>query len=83
MSGQTLRTSPSGDDASESDFEVAIELPDKFMRRDMVANMGNMSIYRMSGFNGDGVINEMDRRRSSPGAAATSSCSGWPGRAGR
>jgi hypothetical protein len=59
MSGQSLRTSPSGM-TTEGDFEVNIELPDKFMRRDMVANMGNMSIYRMSGFNGDGVINEMD-----------------------
>ncbi len=30
------------------------------MRRDVVVNMGNMSIYRNSGFNGDGVINEID-----------------------
>jgi hypothetical protein len=60
MTGQSLRTSPSGTTVG-GDIEVAIELPDKFMRRDMVANMGNMSIYRMSGFNGDGVINEMDQ----------------------
>ena len=59
MSGQSLRTSPGGL-TTESDFEATIELPDKFVRRDMVANMGNMSIYRMSGFNGDGLINEMD-----------------------
>lgn len=59
MSGQSLRTSPGGM-TTESDFEATIELPDKFVRRDMVANMGNMSIYRMSGFNGDGLINEMD-----------------------
>ena len=60
MSGQSLRTNPSGTTVG-GDIEVAIALPDKFMRRDMVANMGNMSIYRVSGFNGDGVINEMDQ----------------------
>ena len=54
-----MRISPAGT-STESDFEVAIELPDKFMRRDVVVNMGNMSIYRNSGFNGDGVINEID-----------------------
>ena len=60
LSGQSLRTNPSGTTVG-GDIEVAIALPDKFMRRDMVANMGNMSIYRVSGFNGDGVINEMDQ----------------------
>jgi hypothetical protein len=59
IEGRTLRISPAGT-TTESDFEIAIELPDKFMRRDAVVNMGNMSIYRNSGFNGDGVINEMD-----------------------
>ncbi len=59
MTGRALRTSPGGI-TTEGDFDVAIELPDKFVRRDMVANMGNMSAYRISGFNGDGVINEMD-----------------------
>jgi hypothetical protein len=59
IEGRTLRISPAGT-TTESDFELAIELPDKFMRRDAVVNMGNMSIYRNSGFNGDGVINEMD-----------------------
>ena len=60
MTGRTLRTAPSGL-TMEGDFEATIALPDKFVRRDMVANLGNMSIYRMSGFNGDGVINEMDQ----------------------
>jgi hypothetical protein len=59
IEGRSLRISAAGT-STESDFEVAIELPDKFMRRDAVVNMGNMSIYRNSGFNGDGVINEMD-----------------------
>jgi hypothetical protein len=59
IAGRSLRTNPAGT-STESEFEVAIELPDKYMRRDAVVNMGNMSIYRTSGFNGDGVINEMD-----------------------
>jgi hypothetical protein len=59
IEGRTLRISPAGT-STESDFEVSIELPDRFMRRDAVVNMGNMSIYRNSGFNGDGLINEMD-----------------------
>jgi hypothetical protein len=59
IEGRSLRISPAGT-STESDFEVAIELPDRFMRRDAVVNMGNMSIYRNSGFNGEGLINEMD-----------------------
>jgi hypothetical protein len=59
IEGRTLRIGPDGT-SSESSFELAVELPDKFMRRDAVVNMGNMSIYRNSGFNGDGVINEID-----------------------
>jgi hypothetical protein len=59
IEGRAMRISPAGT-STESEFEVAIELPDKFMRRDVLASMGNMSIYRHSGFNGDGVINEVD-----------------------
>jgi hypothetical protein len=59
IEGRAMRIRPDGT-STESDFEVAIELPDRFMRREVVVNMGNMSIYRNSGFNGDGVINEID-----------------------
>jgi hypothetical protein len=59
IEGRAMRISPAGT-STESEFEAAIELPDKFMRRDVLASMGNMSIYRNSGFNGDGVINEID-----------------------
>lgn len=59
IEGRALRTNPAGA-TTESEFEVALELPDKYMRRDAVINMGNMSIYRTSGFNGDGVIDETD-----------------------
>jgi hypothetical protein len=59
VTGRSLRTTPNGS-STEGDFEMAFELPDKFVRRDVLAAMGNMSVYRMSGFNGDGVINEID-----------------------
>lgn len=58
--GRTLRTSPTGT-TSENEFELAMELPDKYMMRSVLANMGNMSVYRNSGFNGDGLINLMDQ----------------------
>ncbi len=60
FTGRTLRTGQAGN-TIESDFEAAVAFPDRFVRRDVVANMGNMSIYRVSGFNGDGVIFEMDQ----------------------
>lgn len=60
VTGRAQRTNPSGT-STEQEFEMAIELPDKFMRRDVVMSMGNMSVYRTSGFNGDGVINEIDQ----------------------
>ncbi len=57
--GRTVRTMPNGN-TMEGDFEMALELPDKFVRRDVMAAMGNMSVYRLSGFNGDGLISETD-----------------------
>jgi hypothetical protein len=59
MTGRTQRSRPDGT-SSEFAFEMFMELPDKFMKRDVVAAMGPTSIYRMSGFNGDGLINEVD-----------------------
>jgi len=90
-----MRIRPDGT-STESDFEVAIELPDRFMRREVVVNMGNMSIYRNSGFNGDGVINEIDAppqlaggggnvvmfRSAGPGGATFTSGPGGAGIAG-
>jgi hypothetical protein len=95
IEGRAMRISPAGT-STESEFEVAIELPDKFMRRDVLASMGNMSIYRNSGFNGDGVINEIDAppqlgggggnvvmfRTAGPGGATFTSGSGGAGMAG-
>ena len=59
IEGRTLRTNQAGATV-ENEFEMAFEFPDKFMRKDVVAPMGNMSVYRTSGFNGDGIINEID-----------------------
>jgi hypothetical protein len=57
--GKSARTTSSGG-STEGEVEWAMELPDKYVTRSVVANMGSMSIYRNSGFNGDGVINEME-----------------------
>jgi hypothetical protein len=57
--GRSQRTRPDGT-TSENAFELLMELPDKFMKRDVVMAMGSTSVYRMSGFNGEGLINEVD-----------------------
>jgi hypothetical protein len=58
--GRILRTTPNGN-TTENEFEVALELPDKYLMRSVLAAMGNMSVYRNSGFNGGQVIEEIDR----------------------
>jgi outer membrane lipoprotein-sorting protein len=58
--GRTLRTNQAGT-TSESEFELAMEMPDKYMMRTVLANMGQMSIYRNAGFNGNGLINLIDQ----------------------
>ncbi len=57
--GRTLRTGPDGN-TRETEFEMALELPDKYLMRSQMVAMGNMSIFRMTGFNGNQVIEEMD-----------------------
>lgn len=57
--GRTARTSANGT-TSEAEMELAMELPDKYVMRSVLANMGTMSIYRNAGFNGNGVINETE-----------------------
>jgi hypothetical protein len=60
IEGRSARVGPNG--TIEREFEMNLELPDKFMRREVLAAMGNMSVYRISGFNGpDGLINEVDQ----------------------
>ena len=50
-----------------TDAEVAIELPDKFVKKDVLATLGTMTITRTSGFNGDAVINVVDQPPSTGG----------------
>jgi hypothetical protein len=57
--GKSARTNSQGASV-EGDLELAMELPDKYVTRTVVANMGSMSVYRNAGFNGTGVINEME-----------------------
>jgi hypothetical protein len=59
-SGQSTRVSGETSSAP-TDVEVAIELPDKYMRKDVVAQMMNMTITRTSGFNGEAPISIIDQ----------------------
>ncbi len=58
--GRTLRTTPRGDTV-ETEFEVAFELPDKYRLRTALMPMGNMTVYRETGFNADRLIEQVDR----------------------
>ena len=57
--GKSARTNSQGA-SIEGDLELAMELPDKYVTRTVLANMGSMSVYRTAGFNGSGVINEIE-----------------------
>jgi len=58
--GRTVRTNQAGNTV-ENEFELALELPDKYLMRSVMMAMGNMSIYRNTGFNGGQAIEEIDR----------------------
>ena len=58
--GRTVRTGQGGNTV-ENEFEMALELPDKYLLRSVMMAMGNMSIYRNTGFNGAQPIEEIDR----------------------
>jgi hypothetical protein len=58
--GHTLRANPNGT-STESEFEMALELPDRYRMRSVMVSMGNMTVYRHTGFNGNQVIEEIDR----------------------
>jgi hypothetical protein len=60
VQGQSARVGPDGQTSSASDFEWAIELPSKFVKREMFANLGGQKLYRRVGFNGPDVIEEND-----------------------
>ena len=60
VQGQSARVGPDGSTSSASDFEWAIELPSRFVKREMFANLGGQKLYRRVGFNGPDVIEEND-----------------------
>lgn len=57
--GRTRMTAPNGQ-VEEMDFALSMELPDKFMKREVLMAMGPTSVYRHSGFNGQDLISEID-----------------------
>ena len=62
MEGQTTRTTSTGESIAQ-EFEIAIDLDPrapKYVKKDVVANMGGNVISRRSGFNGNELIYEMD-----------------------
>ena len=59
IEGRSTRSGQNNTSAT-SDFEMAFELPDKFMKREVIANMNGMEIARRSGFNGAALIEETD-----------------------
>ena len=59
IEGQVTRSRPDGTSMS-SDFELAFELPDKYMKSDVFANLGGTQLKRRSGFNGAEAFEEMD-----------------------
>ncbi len=58
--GRVLRTDQAGN-TRENEFELSLQLPDRYLMRSVLMAMGNMSIYRNSGFNGDQLIEEIDQ----------------------
>lgn len=53
-------TKSSGGQSSVNDFEMAIELPDKFVKKEVIAVIGSSTLTRTTGFNGDGLIELID-----------------------
>jgi len=59
VSGRSTRVT--GDSSSApTDFEMAMALPDKYVKKEVVAAFGSTTLSRTSGFNGAGLIDVMD-----------------------
>lgn len=59
VEGTRARLAPDGP-AETSPFQMAMELPFRFARKDVVGNVNDVDITRTSGFNGDEVIERAD-----------------------
>jgi len=58
-SGTSTQVLPDGT-SRENRFELNFELPDKFVKKNVLANLNGMEISRSTGFNGDGLIEKVD-----------------------
>jgi len=58
-SGHTTRVSESGASPA-TDFEIGMELPDKFYKKDTIGVVMGSTLTRTTGFNGSGLIEIMD-----------------------
>jgi len=67
-----------GGQATANDFEMALELPDKYVKREVVAMMGPSTITRTTGFNGDGLIEVVDTPPAMGGAMVVTRMAGTP-----
>jgi hypothetical protein len=66
VTGQTVRVT--GETSSPPvDFEFAMELPDKFVKKEVLAVIGGSTIARTTGFNGGELIDVMDTPPQMPG----------------
>jgi hypothetical protein len=68
-----------GQTSASSEFEMAMSLPDKFMRKDVLGNFSGQTIARTRGFNGDGLIEAMDTPQMSGGGGTMTFRSAGPG----
>ncbi|HET9368797.1 MAG TPA: hypothetical protein VFO19_01055 [Vicinamibacterales bacterium] len=59
IEGKSVRPGPDGSSRASA-FEMAMELPDKFSKKEELGNFNGMAIARTSGFNGDGLVEIMD-----------------------
>ena len=60
-----------GNDTSEpTDVEIAVELPNKYVRRETMPAMMGTTMTRTYGFNGTGLIDKVDRNGGDPNATA-------------
>jgi hypothetical protein len=53
-------TKSSGGQSQANDFEMSIELPDKFVKKEVIGVMGSSTLTRTTGFNGNGLIELID-----------------------
>lgn len=59
LNGRSTRVD-GGQSLPAADYAVAMELPDKFVEKGVMAQMGSVAITRTSGFNGEGVIEAIE-----------------------